>query len=108
MKECIFLIDTEDLRRILDDNENMYYGRKYIDIFDHSYKFAVIDDDYQMPIILIHCYNYTEEDINKLNQYFKSILYLKLPSFNVNGKNVLMFFDLVKLVDYISDVKEEF
>ncbi len=103
------MIDTEDLRRILDKNENLYYGRKYIDVFDHSYKFAVIDDDYQIPIIFIHCYNYTEEDINKLYQYFKSMLYLKLPSFNVDGnKNVLMFFDLVKLIDFISDRKEKF
>ena len=37
------------------------------------------------------------------------MLYLKLPSFNVDGnKNVLMFFDLVKLIDFISDRKEKF
>ena len=102
------LINTEDLRRILDGNENLYYGRKYIEIFDHSHKFAVIDDDNQLPIIFIHCYNYTEEDIQRLNQYFKSFLYLKLPTFNVNCKTVLMYFDVVQLVDYISDVKEEF
>lgn len=102
------LINTEDLRRILDENENLYYGRRYIDFFDHSHKFAVIDDSHQIPIIFIHCYNYTEEDIQRLNQYFKSFLYLKLPTFNVNCKTVLMYFDVVQLVDYISDVKEEF
>lgn len=108
MKECFILINTEDLRQILDDNENLFYGKAYIDIFDHSHKFAVIDDNHQIPIIFIHCYNYTEEDIQKLNQYFKTFLYLKLPTFNVNCKTVLMYFDVVKLVDYISDVKEEF
>ncbi len=102
------MISTEDLRRILDDNENMYYGRKYIDVFDHLYKFAVIDDDFQIPIIFIHCYNFTEEDINKLIQYFKHLLYLKLPSFQVNDKTVLMFFDMVKLIDFLSDRKENF
>ena len=103
----IFIINTEDLKRIMNANENLYYGRNYINIHDHSHKFAVIDDAYQVPIIFVHCYNYTEDEAEKLRRQFDSFFYHKLPEFHMENKIVLMFIDTAKMVAFIQDKKEE-
>lgn len=84
-------------------NENLYYGRNYINIHDHSHKFAVIDDAYQVPIIFVHCYNYTEEDAEKLSRQFDDFFYYKLPEFHMENKIVLLLLDTAKMVAFIQD-----
>lgn len=103
----VFIINTEDLKRIMSKNENLYYGRNYINIHDHSHKFAVIDDCYQVPIIFVHCYNYSEDDAEKLSRQFDSFFYHKLPEFHMENKIVLLFIDTAKLVAFLSREKEE-
>lgn len=103
------LINTEDLKRIMNANENLYYGQNYINIHDHSHKFAVIDDAHQVPIIFVHCYNYTEDDAEKLSRHFDSFFYHKLPEFHMENKIVLMFIDTAKMVAFLTreeDAKE--
>ncbi len=96
------LINTEDLKRIMNANENLYYGRNYINIHYHSHKFAVIDDAYQVPIIFVHCYNYSEDDAEKLSRQFDSFFYYKLPEFHMEDKIVLMFIDTAKMVAFLT------
>ena len=73
------------------ENENLYYGRNYINIHDHAHKFAVIDDAYNVPIVFVHCYNYTDDDAEKLSRLFDSFFYHKLYEFHMENKIVLMF-----------------
>lgn len=103
----ICIINTEDLKRIMSENENLYYGRNYINIHDHSHKFAVIDDAHQVPIVFVHCYNYTEDDAEKLSRHFDSFFYYKLPEFHMENKIVLMFIDTAKMVAFINRAEEE-
>ena len=84
------------------ENENLYYGSNYINIKDHSHKFAVIDDAYQVPIIFVHCFNYTQEDAEKLSRYFDSFFYYKLPEYHLENKIILMFIDTAKMVVFLS------
>ena len=100
------MINTEDLKRIMNANENLYYGRNYINIHNHSHKFAVIDDGYQVPIIFVHCYNYTEDDAERLSRQFDSFFYYKLPEFHMEDKIVLMFIDTAKMVAFITREEE--
>ena len=103
----IFIITTEDLKRIMSENENLYYGRNYINIHDHSHKFAVIDDAHQVPIIFVHCYNYSEDDAEKLSRQFDSFFYHKLPEFHMGNKIVLMFIATAKMVAFLNQAEEE-
>lgn len=100
------MINTEDLKRIMNANENLYYGRNYINIHDHSYKFAVIDDAYQVPIVFVYCYNYTEDDAEKLSRYFDSFFYYKLYEFHMENKIVLMFINTDEMVVFINRTEE--
>lgn len=100
------MINTEDLKRIMNANENLYYGRNYINIHDHSHKFAVIDDGYQVPIIFVHCYNYTDDDAERLSRQFDNFFYYKLPEFHMENKIVLMFIDTAKMVAFITREEE--
>ena len=102
----IFIINTEDLKRIMNENENLYYGRNYINIHDHSHKFAVIDDMYQVPIIFVHCFNYTQEEAEKLSRHFDSFFYYKLPEFHLEGKIVLSFINTAKMVKFMTREEE--
>lgn len=97
------LINTEDLKRIMNANENLYYGQNYINIHDHSHKFAVIDDAHQVPIIFVHCYNYTEDEAEKLSRQFDDFFYYKLPEFHMENKIVLLLLDTAKMVAFIQD-----
>lgn len=101
------MINTEDLKRIMNANENLYYGRNYINIHDHAHKFAVIDDAYQVPIVFVHCYNYTEDEAEKLSRQFDTFFYHKLPEFHMENKIVLMFLDTAKMVAFIQDKEED-
>lgn len=101
-KGVFSLINTEDLKRLMNANENLYYGRNYINIHDHSHKFAVIDDAYQVPIIFVHCYNYTEDEAERLSRQFDSFFYHKLPEFHMENKIVLMFIDTAKMVAFLT------
>ena len=101
------MINTEDLKRIMNANENLYYGRNYINIHDHSHKFAVIDDAYNVPIIFVHCYNYTEDEAEKLSRLFDSFFYYKLYEFHMENKIVLMFINMDEMVVFINRTEEE-
>ena len=100
------MINIEDLKQIMNANENLYYGRNYINIHDHSHKFAVIDDEYQVPIVFVHCYNYTEDEAEKLSRHFSRYFYNKLYEFHMENKIVLMFINTDKMVAYINRVEE--
>ena len=95
------MINTEDLKQIMSEDENLYYGRNYINIHDHSHKFAVIDDEYQVPIVFVHCYNYTEDETEKLSRHFNSFCYCKLYEFHMENKIVLMFINIDEMVAFI-------
>ena len=100
------MINTDDLKRIMNENENLYYGRNYINIHDHAHKFAVIDDGYQVPIIFVHCFNYTQEEAEKLSRHFDSFFYYKLPEFHLEGKIVLSFINTAKMVSFMTREEE--
>lgn len=101
------MINTEDLKRIMSANENLYYGCNYINIHDHSHKFAVIDDAHQVPIVFVHCYNYTDDEIEKLIRLFDSFFYYKLHEFHTKNKTVLMFIDTAKMLVFINRTEKE-
>ena len=100
------MINTEDLKQIMSENENLYYGRNYINIHDHSHKFAVIDDKYQVPIVFVHCYNYTEDETEKLSRHFSRFFYNKLYKFHIENKIVLMFINIDEMVAFINRTEE--
>ena len=100
------MINTEDLKRIMAENENLYYGRNYINIHDHAHKFAVIDDAYQVPIIFVHCYNYTEDEAEKLSRHFNRFSYYKLYEFHMENKIVLMLINVEEMVMFINRKEE--
>ena len=100
------MINTEDLKRIMNENENLYYGRNYMNIHDHAHKFAVIDDAYQVPIIFVHCYNYTQDEVDRLSRYFDAFFYNKLPEFHFGNKTILLFLDTAKMVALLSREEE--
>ena len=101
------MINTEDLKRIMNANETLYYGRNYINIHDHSHKFAVIDDEYQVPIVFVHCYNYTDDETEKFIRLFDSFFYYKLHEFHTKNKIVLMFIDSAKMLAFINRTEAE-
>ena len=96
------MINIADLKQIMDKNENLYYGCNYINIHDHSHKFAVIDDVHQVPIVFVHCYNYTDDEIEKLSRLFDSFLYYKLYEFHMENKMVLMFINMDEMLAFIN------
>ena len=101
------MINIEDLKQIMNANENLYYGRNYINIHDHSHKFAVIDDAYQVPIVFVHCYNYADDEIEKLIRLFDSFFYHKLYEFHMENKNVLMLINMEEMVVFINRTEED-
>lgn len=101
------MLNTEELKKLLDNNHNIVYGRAYLNIINKKEKIAVIDDNYQIPIILIHCYNYTETETENLKEHFNSFFYHKLPEFHMGNKIVLMFLDTAKFVRFLSDMEGE-
>ena len=88
------MINTEDLKQIMSENENLYYGRNYINIHDH------------VPIAFVHCYNYTEDEAEKLSRYFDSFFYYKLYEFHMENKIVLMFINMDEMVMFINRTEE--
>ena len=79
---------------------------KVYNIHDHAHKFAVIDDAYNVPMVFVHCYNYTKDEAEKLSCYFDSFFYHKLYEFHMENKIVLMLINMDEMVAFINRTEE--
>lgn len=101
------MLNIEDLKRLLEYNHDIVYGKAYLNVIDKSKKVAVIDDSNQLPIVFVHCYNYNEREVEELSKCFDVFFYHKLPEFHLDNKIVLMFIDTSNFVKFLMQTEEQ-
>ena len=105
------MLHTDELKRLLRYDEKVFYGRGYLKKIDKTQKVAVIDEDCSMPIILLHCYNYSQKELDEIIESFsrefpelfhiisleKNFLSVTCENFNtISSGNTITFKDNIK------------
>ena len=102
------MLHTDELKRLLRYDNNVFYGRGYLKKIDKSQKVAVIDEDCSMPIVLIHCYNYNQKELDDISKCLDKFFYYQLPEYHIGtNKTVLMFMSSALFVKYLNELEED-
>ncbi len=102
------MLHTDELKRLLRYDSNVYYGRGYLKKIDKNQKVAVIDEDCSMPIVLIHCYNYSQKELDEISKCLDSFFYYQLPNYHIGAnKTILMFIETSLFVKYLKELEED-
>ncbi len=102
------MLHTDELKRLLRYDNNVFYGRGYLKKIDKTQKVAVIDEDCSMPIVLIHCYNYSQKELEDIASCLDKFFYYQLPNYHIGtNKTVLMFMSSALFVKYLNELEED-
>lgn len=102
------MLHTDELKRLLRYDNNVFYGRGYLKKIDKNQKVAVIDEDCSMPIILLHCYNYSQKELEDIAGCLDKFFYYQLPNYHIGvNKTILMFMETSLFVKYLKGIEED-
>ena len=96
------MLHTDELKRLLRYDEKVFYGRGYLKKIDKTQKVAVIDEDCSMPIILLHCYNYSQKELDEISKCLDSFFYYQLPNYHMGAEKTILIFIETSLLTSLS------